>query len=156
MSMSLEPTGSTCMLGNYRLRRTNMKLATRRTSSLENGQMAIGHGFRPRVARTTTGGQRLPLPQTARYMSRGFKSNTSVFGSVSLNNTDQTPRTLTTSPTSEAFVGKLDPTTGSWTWAYAFQGQSSDWAVALEPAPVEACMSLEITPATRFMMVDLV
>ena len=69
------------------------------------------------------------------YVAGGFKSNTSVFGNFELNNTDQTPRTLTTSPTSEAFVGKLDPTTGNWTWAYSFQGQSSDWAVALEPAP---------------------
>lgn len=72
----------------------------------------------------------------ALYVAGAFRSNISIFGTHQISNSDTTPRTLTTSPTSEAFLARIDPSTGDWVWASGFEGQAhSDWAVAIEPSP---------------------
>tara|TARA_Y100000589_G_scaffold201124_1_gene189731 strand:- start:3386 stop:5143 length:1758 start_codon:yes stop_codon:yes gene_type:complete len=69
------------------------------------------------------------------YVAGGYKSNTTYFDDISLNNTDITPRTLSTSPTSEAYVAQLDPQSGDWMWVYGLAGQTQDWGTAVEPSP---------------------
>ena len=69
------------------------------------------------------------------YVAGAFRSNVSTFGTHQLSNSDTTPRTLTTSPTSEAFLARMDPSNGEWVWVSGFEGQGhSDWAVAIEPS----------------------
>ena len=69
------------------------------------------------------------------YVAGAFRSNISTFGTHQLSNSDTTPRTLTTSPTSEAFLARMDPSNGNWMWVSGFEGQAhSDWSVAIEPS----------------------
>ena len=53
------------------------------------------------------------------YVAGAFRSNTSTFGTHQLSNSDTTPRTLTTSPTSEAFLARMNPSNGEWMWVSA-------------------------------------